>query len=289
MIFVTGASGKLGRIVIDKLLTLIEPSNIIAGVRNPDDVSDLAQQGVNVRQIDYNDVASLVSAFQGVEQLLLISSSDIGRRVVQHNNVIKAAEETGVKLLAYTSILRADTSPLPLAKEHKETEKLLQKSGLKHVILRNGWYSENNTASVPVALEYGIIFGCAQSGKVSSAPRADYAEAAVKVLTTPGHEGKVYELAGDQAYTLDELAAEIKKQTGKQVIYEDLIEEAFIESLKEAGASYQIAEMLAESDLGAAKGGLFDDSRTLSRLIGRKTTPMADSIQQVLVELGELS
>ena len=282
MIAITGASGQLGRLVIDSLLTSVPASELVALVRNPASVSDLKDKGINVRQADYTQPDTLITALQGVDKLLLISSSEVGQRLVQHQNVIEAAKETGVSLLAYTSILHADTSPLGLADEHRATEAALADSGIPHVVLRNGWYSENYIASVPAALELGALYGCAGAGKISSASRANYASAAAAVLTQEDQAGNIYELAGDCAYTLAELAAEISVQTGKDIGYVDLPETDFADALLKAGLPAPLASLLANSDTGASQGGLYDDSQTLSKLIGRPTTTIAESVKEVL-------
>ena len=282
MIAITGASGQLGRLVIDSLLTSVPASELVALVRNPASVSDLKDKGINVRQADYTQPDTLITALQGVDKLLLISSSEVGQRLVQHQNVIEAAKETGVSLLAYTSILHADTSPLGLADEHKATEAALADSGIPHVVLRNGWYSENYIASVPAALELGALYGCAGAGKISSASRADYASATAAVLTQEDQAGNIYELAGDSAYTLAELAAEISVQTGKDIGYVDLPETDFADALLKAGLPAPLASLLANSDTGASQGGLYDDSQTLSKLIGRPTTTIAESVKEAL-------
>lgn len=278
MIVITGASGQLGRLVIETLLRTLPASEIVAAVRTPAKVSDLAARGVQVRQADYTQPATLDAAFQGADKLLLISSSEVGQRVPQHRAVIDAAQRAGVKLLAYTSLLHADVSPLGLAAEHQATEALLRASGLPHVLLRNGWYTENYAASVPAALAHGVLLGSAGTGRIASAARADYAEAAAAVLTQDDQAGRVYELAGDTAYTLAELAAEITTQSGKEIAYKDLPEADYKAILLGAGLPEGLAALLADSDVGASKGGLFDDSRQLSQLIGRPTTRLATSI-----------
>lgn len=282
MIAITGATGQLGRLVIQNLLKTVPAAQIVAAVRSPDKAADLAALGVQVRQADYAQPAALEAAFQGVDKLLLISSSEVGQRAPQHAAVIAAAQKAGVKLLAYTSILRAETSPLGLAAEHKETEAMLRASGLPHVLLRNGWYTENYAASVPAALQYGAVMGSAKDGRIASAARADYAAAAAAVLTQDGQAGQVYELAGDTAYTLAELAAEIATQSGKAVAYNDLPEAAYAAALVQVGLTEGFAALLADSDVGASKGGLFDDGRQLSRLIGRPTTPLAEVVKAAL-------
>lgn len=282
MIVVTGATGQLGRLVIEQLLAKLPASEIVAAVRNPAKVADLAARGVEVRTADYTKPETLATAFRGADQLLLISSSEVGQRLPQHRNAIDAARRAGVGLVAYTSLLHADTTPLGLAAEHLATEALLKESGLPHVLLRNGWYTENYLASVPPAIAHGAFIGSAGNGRISSAARADYAAAAVAVLTTPEQAGRVYELAGDESYTLAELAAEIARQSGKSVIYQDLPEADFKAALINAGLPEGLAGLLAESDVGASRGGLFDDSRQLSRLIGRATTPLATLLTAAL-------
>jgi NAD(P)H dehydrogenase (quinone) len=279
MIVVTGASGQLGRLVIEALLKKLPAGEIVAAVRHPEKVADLAARGVQVRQADYDQPASLATAFKGADKLLLISASEVGRRVPQHRAVIEAAKVAGVGLLAYTSILHADTSPLPLAAEHQETESLIRASGLPAVLLRNGWYSENYLAGIPAALQYGVVLGSAGEGRIASAARADYAEAAAAVLMLDKQAGRIYELAGDEAYTLGDLAREISQQSGKAVAYQNLPESEFKAALLGAGLPEGLATLLAESDVGASQGGLFDDSRQLSGLIGRPTTPFAVQIK----------
>ncbi|MDY9239723.1 NAD(P)H:quinone oxidoreductase [Escherichia coli] len=277
MIAITGATGQLGHYVIESLMKTLPASQIVAIVRNPAKAQALAAQGITVRQADYGDEAALTSALQGVEKLLLISSSEVGQRAPQHRNVINAAKTAGVKFIAYTSLLHADTSPLGLADEHIETEKMLADSGIVYTLLRNGWYSENYLASAPAALEHGVFIGAAGDGKIASATRADYAAAAARVIS----EGKVYELAGDSAWTLTQLAAELTKQSGKSVTYQNLSEADFAAALKSVGLPDGLADMLADSDVGASKGGLFDDSKTLSKLIGHPTTTLAESVSHL--------
>ncbi|HBC9237970.1 TPA: SDR family oxidoreductase [Klebsiella oxytoca] len=282
MIAITGATGQLGQHVLENLLKTVPAGQVVAIVRNPAKAESLSQRGIGVRQADYSDEAALTAALQGVDKLLLISSSEVGQRAVQHRNVINAAKAAGVKFIAYTSLLHADTSPLGLADEHIATEQMLADSGIAYALLRNGWYTENYLASAPPAIEHGVFIGAAGNGKIASATRADYADAAARVIAEEGHAGKVYELAGDEAWTLSELAAELSKQSGKNVVYQNLSEADFAAALKGVGLPAGLADMLADSDTGASKGGLFDDSRTLSALIGRPTTTLADSIKGIL-------
>lgn len=269
---VTGATGQLGRLVVNNLKEKVAADSIVALVRAPDKATEL---GVEARAFDYTQAKNLVTSLQGIDKLLLISGNEIGQRLPQHKAVIAAAQQAGVKYIIYTSILHADSSPLSLAVEHLGTEIAIKESGLTYTILRNGWYTENYTGSAKGAIDAGAFIGNAGEGKISSAARADFAEAAAVVLAGNGHEGKTYELAGDQAYTLAELAAEISSQSGKTISYNNLTEKQYVDVLKSFGLPDGLAEMLANSDTGASKGGLFDDSHTLSTLIGRPTTPLA--------------
>lgn len=283
MIVVTGASGQLGRLVIDRLLQKIPASEIVAAVRSPEKAADLAAKGVQVRQADYAQPATLEAAFAGAKKILLISSSEVGQRVAQHQAVIDAAQRAGVKLLAYTSVLHADTSQLGLAEEHRQTEVALAASGVPGVVLRNGWYHENYTAGIAGDLTHGAHFGSAGDGRISSAARADYADAAVAVLTSRDDQvGRVYELAGDESYSLAEFAAQVSRQSGKPVVYTDLPEAGYKAALLQAGLPEFVAQLLANSDTAAAKGALFDDGRQLSKLLGRATTPLAVSVAAAL-------
>lgn len=282
MVVITGASGQLGRLVIEALLKKLPASEIIAAVRKPESVANFAARGVQVRIADYDKPETLTSAFAGAEKLLLISANEIGRRLPQHAAVIDAAKAAGVKLLAYTSLLHADSSQLGLAAEHKATEALIRSSGLPFVLLRNGWYTENYLASLPAVLAHGAVIGCAGDGRISCAPRADYAEAAAAVLAGGNHSGRVYELAGDDSFTLAEYAAEIARQSGKPILYKNLSQADYVAALITAGLPAPFAELIADSDTGASKDELFDSSAQLSALIGRPTTSLAGLIKAAL-------
>jgi len=283
MILVTGATGQLGNLIVNNLIKRGTPANqIVAAVRSPEKAQLLAEQGVVVRKADYSDPASLNAAFEGVKRVVLVSSSEVGQRFPQHKNVIDAAKQAGVELLAYTSLLNAQTSPLALAQEHVQTENALAESGLPFALLRNGWYSENYTASIGMALEHGAVLGSAGEGKYATATRQDYAEAAAVVITSDNQAGKTYELAGDQAFTLAEYAAKISEVTGKTVVYQDLPAEEYTKILVGAGLPEGFAAILADSDVGASKGALYSDSKDLSTLIGRPTTPIVESIKAAL-------
>lgn len=278
-IAVTGATGQLGRLVIEALKTRVPAGQIVALVRDP---AKVAEPGVAARAFDYTRPETLGSALVGVEKLLLISSNEIGQRAPQHRNVVEAAKKAGVKLLVYTSILHADASPLSLATEHRQTEADIKASSVPAVILRNGWYTENYTVSVKGALAAGAFIGSAGQGRISGATRADYAEAAAVALTAEGQAGKVYELAGDEAFTLAELAAEISKQAGRAIPYKNLPEHEYAAALRGFGLPEAFAAGLAAWDVDASKGALFDDERALSRLIGRPTTPLTVAVAAAL-------
>ncbi|MEN4833218.1 SDR family oxidoreductase [Pantoea vagans] len=282
MIAVTGATGQLGRIVIDTLLKKVPAAEIVAAVRTPAKAADLAALGVIVRQADYGQPETLEASFAGVDKLLLISGSEVGQREAQHKAVIDAAKAAGVSFIAYTSLLHADTSPLGLGVEHRATEALLKAAGIPFALLRNGWYTENYAASIPPALAHHAFIGAAGEGRIASAARQDYAEAAAEVMTRDDQAGKVYELSGDDSYTLAQFAAEIAAQSGEKVDYVNLSQADFAAALKGAGLPEGLAEMLADSDAGAEKGGLFDDSRQLSKLIGRPTTSWQAVIRAAL-------
>ncbi|MBL8830558.1 MAG: SDR family oxidoreductase [Planctomycetaceae bacterium] len=282
MIAVTGATGQLGSLVIEHLLKRVPATSVVAIVRNLAKAADLADRGISVRQANYTDPDAFEKALAGVDKLLLVSSSEVGQRAAQHRNVITAAKRAGVKLLVYTSLLRADTSSLDLAPEHVETEAMIKTSGLPYIILRNGWYTENYTASIPGAIAHGAFLGSAGKGRIASAARQDYAEAAAVVLVNPQLPGQVIELAGDTAYTLADLAAEISRQTGKTVPYRDLPSAEYRAVLLQAGLPEGLASGIASWDASAANDALFNEGRQLSRLIGRPTTPLAESVRVAL-------
>lgn len=281
MIAVTGATGALGRLVVAGLLAKLPAAEIVALVRDPQKAADFAANGITVRQADYNRPDTLLPALAGVDKLLLISSSEVGQRIGQHKAVVDAAKQAGVNFIAYTSVLHADRSELALAEEHRQTEALLAASGIPYALLRNGWYTENYTASIPAALQFGVLLGSAGAGRISSAPRADYAAAAVAVLTAE-NPARIYELAADTAYTLTEFAAELSRQSGRDIPYRDMPEAEYRGVLEGAGLPGPFAALIAQSDAAAANGALFDDSRELGTLIGRSTTPFANAITTAL-------
>jgi NAD(P)H dehydrogenase (quinone) len=282
LIGVTAATGKLGEHVIELLLEKVPANQIVAIVRDPNKAAGIAAKGVLVRRADYNDEASLVDALSGVKRLLFISSSEVGARIPQHEKVVRAAKAAKIARLVYTSILHASTSEMKLAVEHKATEAAIRASGLPFVLLRNGWYTENFTESLAPAIAHGVIGGCSKDGKIAAAPRRDYAAAAVAVLLGDGHTGKTYELAGDSAFSKPDLAREVARLSGKNVVYQDLGTDGFEKMLVGVGLPQPYAQVLVDCDLGVARGELEETSGDLHRLIGRATTPLAVTIAAAL-------
>ena len=275
-IVVTGATGHLGRLVIESLLAKGVPASEIVGLgRQVDKIADL---GIDVRHVTYDDVDALTEAFTGADRVLFISGSEVGRRIPQHTNVVTAAKKAGVGLVVYTSAPRADTTDMKLATEHLATERMLADSGLPHVVLRNGWYLENY--NVPQAIEHGL-FGAAGDGRIAAATRADFAEAAASALVGDGHAGRVYELGGE-SFTLAELAAEISRQSGRPVVYTDLPEDKYADLLVGVGLPRAGAEILADSDRAASRGALDVPRTDLEGLLGRPVTPLSTAIRAAL-------
>jgi len=279
-IVVTGATGQLGRHVLEALLERGVPAEeIVAAGRSVGRLSDFAERGVRVQPMDYADAGSVAATLKGARRVLLISGSEVGQRVQQHRTVIEAAKAEGVELLAYTSIANADTTAMLLAEEHKATEALLRGSGVPFVLLRNGWYLENYTEQLPGTLAQGAVAGSAGEGKVSAAARVDYAHAAAAVLVADGQAGKVYELGGDDAFSLADLAAEISAATGETITYNDLPAQEYVGVLTGVGVPGAFAEILADSDLGIARGDLLVSTGDLGRLIGRPTASLAQAVR----------
>jgi NAD(P)H dehydrogenase (quinone) len=282
MIVVTGASGQLGRLVIDGLLERVPADQIAAVARQPESIKDLAELGVEIRQADYDDPNTLPAAVAGASKLLLISSNAVGKRAQQHQAVVEAAKNAGVGLLVYTSVLHAHVSPLIVAPDHKVTEETIIAAGLPYVFLRNGWYTENYEQPARSAVDTGMIIGSAGDGKVASATRADYAAAAVAVLTTGGHENTIYELSGDTAWTYADLAAEVARISGRDVTYRNLPADEHHNSLLEAGLPEAAASTYASFDRDIARGALGTTTGHLSSLIGRPTTTLGNWLTATL-------
>ena len=283
-IVVTGASGQLGRLTVEALLRRAVPAaDIVATGRDVAGLEDLADRGVVVRRADFADPDSLAAAFAGADRLLLVSASiPVDERVANHRRAIDAAVAAGVSLVAYTSMVHADTAATILACTHRATEEYLRERGVPSVLLRNSWYLENYTGQLPVVLQHGAFIGAAGKGRVSAASRADYAEAAAAVLTTEGHTGAVYELGGDESFTLDELAATVSAAVGKPISYTDLPADKLAEALAGAGVPAEVAHALADADLGLGRGELHTESGDLRRLIARPTTSPADAVADAL-------
>ena len=282
MIVVTGATGQLGRLVVDGLLEQVPAEQVAVLVRSPEKAADLAARGVTVRTADYDEPDTLAGAFGAGDKVLLISGSEVGRRIPQHQAVIDAAAKAGVGLLGYTGVLGGDDAGFRLAEEHQATEAAIRASGVPYVFLRNGWYTENYTGNLARTLAHGAVVASAGDGRVASAARADYAAAAVAVLTGEGHENQAYELSGDTAWGFADFAAEVAAQSGEPVVYRNVSAEEHLQVLLGAGLPQPLAEILVDVDAGIARGELSGTSGDLSRLIGRPTTPLAAGIASAL-------
>lgn len=281
-ILVTGASGQLGALVVDSLLDKVPAAQVVALVRRAEAAEVLKAKGVEVRMGAYGEAEALAAAMKGIARVLLISSSEVGAdRSAQHESVIAAAKAEGVELLAYTSILRADTAGLWLAKDHLATEKMIAASGLPSALLRNGWYTENMVMGLEQSLEAGAIIGASGTGRYSPAARADYAAAAAAVLVSDSPEG-VYELAGSESFDMAEFAAEVSRVAGKEIGYADMPEAALKEIYMGAGLPEVVAHMLADSSAHAGKGDLEGSAEVLEGLIGRKSTPWKETLAAAL-------
>ncbi|MFE4515618.1 SDR family oxidoreductase [Kitasatospora sp. NPDC056783] len=280
MYVVTGATGQLGRLVVEGLLAAVPASEVAVAVRSAEKAADLAARGVTVRVVDYDKPETLAGAFAEGDKVLLISGSEVGRRIPQHRAVVEAARAAGVALLAYTGILGAAT--FRLADEHKATEELILASGLPYVFLRNGWYTENYLGDAAGTVARGVVLGSAGQGRIATAPRRDYADAAVAVLVGEGHQGAAYELSGDVAWSLPELAAELAAVSGKPVGHRDVTPAEHLDALVGAGLPQGFAEALVDVDAGIARGELAGTPGDLARLIGRPTVPLAESVRAAL-------
>ncbi|MCI0156065.1 SDR family oxidoreductase [Leifsonia shinshuensis] len=280
-IVVTGATGHLGRLTVDSLLERGVPAaEIRAAGRSAERLAPLAALGVQTAVIDFERPETLDAAFADADALLLVSGSEVGQRIPQHRNAIEAAARSNVGRIVYTSAPRATDTDLILAPEHAETERLLAASGLPVTVLRNNWYTENYTGQVDTAAATGELVGSAAAGRVASASRKDYAEAAAVVLTTDGHEGAVYELGGDVAWTFDDLATVIGELLGRPVGYRSVTPEEHAAALREAGLDEGTAGFVVALDGNIRDGALAEVTGTLSELIGRPTTPLATGLAE---------
>ncbi len=282
-IAITGATGQLGQLVIQHLLKQTQAENIVALVRNVEKAEHLKAQGVDIRYFDYYSPATLVPALQGIDKILLISANEVGHRTPQHKAVIDAAVSAKVPYIAYTSLLRADKSPLGLAQEHRETEQLIRESGLSYTFLRNNWYSENYLAGIAHNIETGILYGATQNAQISAAPRTDYAEAAANVLLSESHQNKIYELASSTAFNLEILAETISKVSNKTVAYTNLSAEDYKQGLLQAGLPEGLVNVIVEADIEAQNGAMLSDSKDLETLLNRPTTSLEETIKSLLV------
>ncbi|MGC5023561.1 SDR family oxidoreductase [Tsukamurella sp. DT100] len=281
-ILITGATGHLGRLVVENLLTRgVDPLQIVAGARDTTKIADLVERGVRSVHLDYSDSASIAAALRGADTVLLVSSSEVGKRTEQHRAVVDAAKAAGVSKFVYTSAPRATTSNLVLAPEHKATEEAVAASGLPAVILRNNWYTENYAAAVDQAAKTGVLVASAGDGRVASASRRDYADAAATALLSDGHIGAVYELGGDVAWNYAELAAAISDVVGRKVEYRALSTDEHAAELRASGLDDRTATFLTELDAGIRDGALAHTDGTLARLIGRPTTPLVDGLRSL--------
>ena len=281
-IAITGATGQLGHYVIQALLTKTDAQNIVALVRDLNKDQHLKAQGVELRHFDYDQTDTLAPALEGIDKLLLISANEIGRRTPQHQAVIQAAQQSNVPYIAYTSLLNADASTLGLSQEHRETEALIKNSGLTYTFLRNNWYTENYLAGLSHAIESGTLYGAANDGKISSASRIDYAEAAATVLVSDTHENRIYELAGSTAFTLQDFANTISEVSGQAVQYKNLTSEQYHQALVQAGLPTGLVDVIVDADVKTQTGAMFSDSKDLEKLIRRKTTSIQEEIKNTL-------
>lgn len=283
-IAVTAASGNLGPLVVDELLKRgVRPSQIVAVVRDPSKVNALAVQGVTIRLGNYDNPPSLIAAFEGVDRVLVISGSELGRRVQQHANAIDAARDAGVSLVAYTSILRAGEATVnPLLEEHVGTEQYLESSGLPFVMLRHGFYTENYVAQARQALASGELVTSAGEGRTASASRRDFAAAAAEVLTSPGHEGRRYALAGDTGWTMHDLAEVVGRVESQQVHVRQVDAALHLETLLGTGVPEPFAKVMVAIDQAVLAGELDTAGDDLARLAGRPTTPLDEGLPAAL-------
>ncbi|WP_329412618.1 SDR family oxidoreductase [Streptomyces sp. NBC_00704] len=280
-IVVTGATGHLGRHVIEQLLDKVPADRVTAVVRDEARAADLAARGVKLAVADYNAPETFDGVLAAGDKVLLISGNEFDKgRPAQHQVVIDAAKAAGVALLAYTSAPGALSAAL--ADDHRATEQALLASGVPYTLLRNGWYHENYTENLAPVLEHDAVVAAAGQGRVSSAARADYAAAAVAVLTGEGHENKTYELGGDEAWSFAEYAAELSRQTGREIVYNAVPTEVLTGILTGAGLPGPLAAILAGVDESIEKGELVVSGGDLSRLTGRPTTPLAEAITAAL-------
>lgn len=281
-LLVTAASGQLGRLVVDALLQRGVPaSDIVAGVRTPSKADDLSARGVSVVEFDYARPETLAPVLTGVDRVLLISGTDADR-VSGHRNVIAVARDAGVGRLVYTSAPRVDEIDYALGADHKATEEAIAASGLSATVLRHNWYTENYLDAVARAADTGEIVAAVGDARVASASRRDYAEAAALALITDDLAGQTLEVGGDVAWTYDELAQAATEVLGRPVTYTAVTIEQLTAGLEAAGLDAGTAAFVAGIDDAIARGALSQTDGTLSRLLGRPTTPLVDGLREGL-------
>jgi NAD(P)H dehydrogenase (quinone) len=282
-IVVTGASGHLGRLVVERLLDRgVDPAGIVATGRSTDKLGELAERGVRTERLDFDDVPETVPWLAAGDVLLLVSGSEVGKRVPQHQAVVDLAARSGVRRIAYTSAPAADDTTLALAPEHAATEGLIRASGLPFTFLRNGWYTENYEQAFAQARETGVVASSAGDGRVASAPRSDFADAAAVVLASEGHDNAVYELSGDVAWSFDELAATFADVLGREVTHQRLTPDEHRALLVSFGLDEGTAGFVVALDQNIADGLLAVTTGDLARLIGRPTEPLAETVRRWL-------
>jgi len=282
MIAVTGANGHLGKLVIEGLIERVPANQVIAAVRTPERASLFERLGVQVRTADYSRPETLSTSLRGVKRILLISAADVSERFNLHKAVIDAAKKEGTELFVYTSLLRADSSELFLAREHKQTEDYIRASGLPFVFLRNGWYLENHTSGLASAAEQGELLGSSSGARFASASRADYSAAATVALTQVDSAGKTYELAGDRSFSMAELAKEVSTQIGRDIPYRNLSANDYAAILLRSGVPQMTVDVIVDANTKSIRGDLDSTSRDLSQLIGRRTTTLSDAVRSAL-------
>ena len=281
-IVVTGASGKLGKLVLKELLAA-GAADILATTRTPENLAEFASQGVDVRQADFKNPASLEDAFKGGTRLLLISTTDVGSRVPQHGAAIDAAKAAGVEHVIYTSWPDPQHSVAAVSPDHAATEDLVLKSGLKFTFLGNYLYSETLMFGLPKALETGKLFGAAGDGRAAYVTRQDCAYAAAGVLNNAvRYENKRLGISGPVAYTRSEIAQLASGITGKPLVYVDLPAEDFGKALVGAGMPEGFAKLFVSFELAIKAGELEAVTQDVSEVSGHTPASLSDFLKSAL-------
>ena len=276
-IVITGASGHLGRGVVEEALQRVDAADLILVTRHPDALAEDAERGAQVRHGDFTDPAGLGEAFAGGERLLLISSSVIGpERVAQHHTAIDAAVAAGVRFIAYTSIVNpSDENPAAVAPDHKATEDKLRSSGVEWAFLRNSIYADLEADNLAAAQATGTLVTNAGNGRIAYLARADAAAAAAAVIMGSGHEGKAYDITGPELLDADDRAAVFAAIAGTPVEVVHVDDEAYAAGLAEAtGLPIEAGRLYASFGRAAREGRLDASSDALERLTGRRGTSL---------------